>query len=84
MRVTVPVFDVDGAGWQALTYQQYYNEVTRAAKAFIKVSYFNLSCYPRASCVGRNRCIVFTGVCTVCVFVCLCVCVAAQKLQKSY
>jgi len=29
--------NADGSGWKTLTYQQYYDSVTRAAKSFIKV-----------------------------------------------
>ena len=37
LRVTA-FSDDDGAGWQTISYKQYYDQVARAAKAFIQVS----------------------------------------------
>ena len=85
--VTVTAFEVDGAGWQSLTYQQYYNQVTRAAKAFIKVSYLIVlfTCAPDMLCeVSTVKQVLSVFVCLcVCLSVCPSVCLTAQKPKKT-
>jgi len=86
--VTVTAFEVDGAGWQSLTYQQYYNQVTRAAKAFIKVSYLIVLFTLRARYAVWSKYCQASTVC-VCLPVRLFVCVSVRlsdraKTEKNY